>query len=136
MQDHPLVAAFKERPRVEWRRLMVACGEFLAQPGLAELIRTRPTLGTWDDHDFGANDSDATKVDRETIRQVFTEYRALQSFGENGEGIYTSFRRGPVEVFLIDARYFSQAGPSPVDPTKPTLLGRQQWEWLKRSLAG
>mgnify|MGYP002641734982 FL=1 len=115
---------------------MVACGEFLAQPGLAELIRTRPTLGTWDDHDFGANDSDATKVDRETIRQVFTEYRALQSFGENGEGIYTSFRRGPVEVFLIDARYFSQAGPSPVDPTKPTLLGRQQWEWLKRSLAG
>lgn len=110
--------------------------EFLAQPGLAELIRTRPTLGTWDDHDFGANDSDATKVDRETIRQVFTEYRALQSFGENGEGIYTSFRRGPVEVFLIDARYFSQAGPSPVDPTKPTLLGRQQWEWLKRSLAG
>ena len=76
--------------------------EFLAQPGLAELIRTRPTLGTWDDHDFGANDSDATKVYRETIRQVFTEYRALQSFGENGEGIYTSFRRGPVEVFLID----------------------------------
>jgi N-acetyl-beta-hexosaminidase len=25
MQDHPLVAAFKERPRVEWRKLMVAC---------------------------------------------------------------------------------------------------------------
>ena len=108
---------------------------FLAQPGLAELIRTRPTLGTWDDHDFGANDSDATKVDRETIRQVFTEYRAHGSFGEEGEGIYTSFRRGPVEVFLIDARYFSQTGPSPVDPTKKTLLGERQWEWLKRSLA-
>ncbi len=108
---------------------------FLAQPGLAELIRTRPTLGTWDDHDFGANDSDATKVDRETIRQVFTEYRAHAAFGEEGEGIYTSFRRGPVEVFLIDARYFSQTGPSPVDPAKKTLLGPRQWEWLKRSLA-
>lgn len=109
--------------------------EFLAQPGLAELIRTRPTLGTWDDHDFGANDSDATKVDRETIRQVFTEYRANASFGEQGEGIYTSVRRGPVEVFLIDARYFSQSGPSPVDPTRKTLLGSRQWAWLKRSLS-
>ena len=25
MQDQPLVAAFKKRPRVEWRKLMVAC---------------------------------------------------------------------------------------------------------------
>jgi len=109
--------------------------EFLAQRGLAELVRTRPLLGTWDDHDFGANDSDGTKVDRETIRRVFTEYRALASFGEQGEGIYTTFRRGPVEVFLIDARYFSRTEPSPVDPKKPTLLGRRQWDWLRRSLA-
>ena len=108
--------------------------EFLAQPGLAEFIRTRPTLGTWDDHDFGANDSDGSKVDRETIRKVFTEYRAQANFGEEGEGIYTTFRRGPVEVFLIDARYFSQTGPSPVDATKKTLLGPRQWEWLKASL--
>jgi len=108
---------------------------FLAQDGLRELVRTRPTLGTWDDHDFGANDSDGTKVDRETIRRVFTEYRALASFGEQGEGIYTTFRRGPVEVFLIDARYFSRTEPSPVDPKKPTLLGRRQWDWLRRSLA-
>lgn len=108
---------------------------FLAQPGLGELIRTRPTLGTWDDHDFGANDSDGSKVDRETIRKVFTEYRAHESFGEDGEGIYTTFRRGPVEVFLIDARYFSQTGPSPVDSNKKTLLGPRQWEWLKNAVS-
>jgi len=107
---------------------------FLAQPGLSEIARTRPTLGTWDDHDFGANDSDGSKVDRETIRRVFTEYRAQANFGEQGEGIYTRFRRGPVEVFLIDARYFSQTGPSPVDPQKKTLLGPRQWEWLTAAL--
>ncbi len=107
---------------------------FLTQPGLAEIARTRPTLGTWDDHDFGANDSDGSKVDRETIRTVFTEYRGQANFGEKGEGIYTTFRRGPVEVFLIDARYFSQTGPSPVDPQKKTLLGPRQWEWLKAAL--
>jgi alkaline phosphatase D len=109
--------------------------EFLAQPGLRDLMRSRPVLGTWDDHDFGGNDTDGTNVDRDTIRRVFMEYRAHQSFGEKDEGIYTSFRRGPVEVFLIDARYFSQTEPSPVDPSKPTLLGRRQWEWLKNSLA-
>lgn len=108
---------------------------FLAQQGLRDLVSSRPTLGTWDDHDFGGNDSDGKTVDRQTIRRVFTEYRALASFGEESAGIYTTFRRGPVEVFLIDARYFSQSEPSPVDPQKPTLLGKRQWEWLKRSLA-
>ena len=108
---------------------------FLAQAGLRDLVRSRPTLGTWDDHDFGGNDTDGTEVDRDTIRRVFMEYRALATFGEGNAGIYTTFRRGPVEVFLIDARWFSRAEPSPVDQTKPTLLGKRQWEWLQRSLA-
>jgi hypothetical protein len=109
--------------------------QLVIRRSLVELIQSTPTLGTWDVHDFGANDSDAIKVDRETIRRVFTEYRAHASFGEEGEGIYTHFHRGPVEVFLIDARYFSQTDPSPVDPTKKTLVGLRQWGWLKRSLA-
>lgn len=145
--------AIWERMAVEGAELVFLCGdtpyidtsdlaknrqrhrEFLAQPGLAELVRTRPTLGTWDDHDFGGNDSDGGKVDRETIRKVFTEYRAHATFGAAEEGIYTRLRHGPVEVFLIDARYFSQTGPSPVDPTKKTLLGPRQWEWLQEALA-
>ena len=108
--------------------------EFLAQRGLAELVRTRPLLGTWDDHDFGGNDSDGSEVDRRTIRKVFSEYRALASFGADDEGIYTRFRRGPVEVFLIDARYFSRTGSSPVAGDRPTLLGQRQWDWLKAAL--
>ncbi|NQW48272.1 MAG: alkaline phosphatase family protein [Planctomycetes bacterium] len=145
--------AIWERMAVEGAELVFLCGdtpyidtsdlaknrqrhrEFLAQPGLAELVRTRPTLGTWDDHDFGGNDSDGGKVDRETIRKVFTEYRAHATFGAAGEGIYTRLRHGPVEVFLIDARYFSQTGPSPADPAKKTLLGPRQWEWLREALA-
>jgi alkaline phosphatase D len=107
---------------------------FLGQEGFLDLVRSRPFLDTWDDHDFGGNDSDGASVDRDAIRRAFVEYRALASFGEDNQGIYTSFRRGPVEVFLLDARYFSQAEPSPVDPAKPTLLGRRQWQWLQRSL--
>lgn len=109
--------------------------EFLAQPGLADLLRTRSLVGTWDDHDFGGNDTDGRSVERDGIRGVFLDYRPLVTAGEAGQGIYTAFRRGPVEVFLIDARYFSQTEPSPVAADKPTLLGRRQWDWLRRSLA-
>ncbi|MEX2212596.1 MAG: alkaline phosphatase D family protein [Phycisphaeraceae bacterium] len=108
--------------------------QFLAQPGLSELITSHPVWATWDDHDFGRNDSDGSNVDRDTIRKVFTEYRALASFGNGKQGIYTSFRLGPVELFLIDARYFSQTEPSPVAPDQKTLLGKDQWNWLRAAL--
>lgn len=104
--------------------------QFLSIPNLAELIRTRPLWATWDDHDFGANDSDGTIKGKRQIRQAFCEYRALANFGDGDEGIYTKFRYGPVEVFLLDPRYFSQTEPSPVDPEKNTCLGRKQWQWL------
>lgn len=108
--------------------------EFLQMPTLAKLGKKTPLWGTWDDHDFGGNDTDGNVKDKETIRKVFTEYRAHHQFGENDQGIYTRFRRGPVEVFLLDARYFAQTEPSPVDPNKTTCLGKQQWNWLLKGL--
>ena len=63
------------------------------------------------------------------------EYRGLNSYGTGTPGIYTSFRYGPIEVFLLDPRYFSQAEPSPVDAKKPTCLGKEQWQWLLDGLA-
>lgn len=108
--------------------------EFIQFPALAALGAGVPFWGTWDDHDFGGNDTDGRKAGKEIIRKVFTEYRALDHFGEEGEGIYTRFRRGPVEVFLLDARYFAQTAPSPIDAKKPTCLGERQWKWLQRHL--
>lgn len=108
--------------------------EFLQMPTLAALGRDTPIWGTWDDHDFGGNDTDGNVPNKEVIRQVFTEYRAHRHFGDGREGIYTRFRRGPIEVFLLDARYFAQAEASPVDPDKPTCLGKTQWKWLKEGL--
>ncbi|MCC6682571.1 MAG: alkaline phosphatase D family protein [Phycisphaeraceae bacterium] len=104
--------------------------ELLAYPPVAKLASTMPVWGTWDDHDFGANASDGRIHNRQGIRQAFTEYRALNSFGEDGRGIYTRFRRGPLEVFILDTRYFWMTEPSFADPNKLTLIGRQQWNWL------
>lgn len=104
--------------------------EFLSIPTLAALAASTPVWGTWDDHDFGGNDTDGKVARKSDIRQAFTEYRAQTQFGDGQHGVYTKFRRGPVEVFMIDPRYFSQTEPSPVDPGKPTCLGQTQWQWL------
>ena len=48
------------------------------------------------------------------------EYHANSKLGIDGAGTFTSFRRGPVEVFLLDTR---------------SALGTKQTDWLKRGLA-
>ncbi|MBA2115272.1 alkaline phosphatase D family protein [Bremerella alba] len=107
---------------------------FLQVPQLASLISHTPTWGTWDDHDFGRNDSDGRLKGKENTRQAFIEYRANHDYGHKQSGIYTKFQYGPLEVFLLDTRWFAQTEKSPVDPSQPTLLGKQQWQWLKEEL--
>ncbi|MFT7835703.1 alkaline phosphatase D family protein [Saccharothrix sp. BKS2] len=119
--------------------------QFLAQPELARLVRSMPVWGTWDDHDFGGNDYHGDYGAKANNRTAFVDYRANATFGHDangaqlttrgaGQGVYTSFRRGPVEVFLLDPRWFSRTEPSWADPTKPTCLGRTQWDWLRDRL--
>ncbi|MCC9608984.1 alkaline phosphatase family protein [Blastopirellula sp. JC732] len=108
---------------------------FLQVPELAALIRHTPVWATWDDHDFAGNDTDGRVPGKENTRRAFVEYHANEAFGHDDEGIYTKFRYGGMEVFLLDTRWFSRTEPSPVDPEKPTLLGKRQWEWLKEGLA-
>ena len=108
--------------------------EFLEIPELARYGRSHPVWGTWDDHDFGRNDSDGNLPGKENSRKAFMEYRALESYGAADTGVYTKFRRGGVEVFLLDTRWFARTEPSPVDPEKPSLLGKRQWHWLLEAL--
>jgi alkaline phosphatase D len=114
----------REARRVFWGHL----------PSFAALSKRIPFWNTWDDHDFGRNDSDGLMPMKENIRKAFTEYNAISSYGEDGQGIYNHFRRGPVEVWLIDDRWFSQTGPSWADTSQRTCIGAMQWEWLKRTL--
>lgn len=108
--------------------------EFAAVPEYQELLRSRPCWWTWDDHDFGGNDTSGLLPGKENSRLAFTRYRPQASFGDGQEGIYTSFRYGPVEVFMLDARWFSMTAASYASPTKPTLLGQAQWQWLQEKL--
>ena len=106
--------------------------EFAEVPAFADLVSHTPVYSIWDDHDFGRNDTDGNLVGKEKSRQAFSEYRPNPSLGEEGQGIYTKFRKGPVEVFLLDARWFARTEKS--ENKINTLLGKQQWAWLERSL--
>ena len=108
--------------------------EFASVPEMAQLLRSTPWYGTWDDHDYGLGDGDGRLIGKERSRQAFMEYHANPSYGEHGRGIYTSFRRGPVEVFLLDTRFFAATEPSPFIKHHATLLGQSQWDWLRAGL--
>ncbi|MEZ6091144.1 MAG: alkaline phosphatase D family protein [Pirellulaceae bacterium] len=108
--------------------------EFLSIEPLARLIRHTPTWGTWDDHDFGGNDTDGRLKGKSNTRRAFLEYRVNDQAGHEGQGIYSRFSYGPIDVWLLDTRWFARTEPSPVASEKPTLLGARQWTWLLDSL--
>ena len=108
--------------------------EFSSVADFRKLLRNRSLYGTWDDHDFGRNDTDGNLKGKDTSRRVFMEYRPNSSFGNGRTGIYSKFRRGGIEVFLLDTRFFAGTEPSPFDKNRPSLLGKSQWQWLRREL--
>lgn len=112
---------------------------FISTPNIARLIRSRPTAATWDDHDFGRNNSNGVYINIDGNRsanalQSFREYRAHAMFGNGSEGVYHADCMGVMEVFLLDLRYFSQKTPSPVNPAHPTCFGDDQWAWIRQAL--
>ena len=107
---------------------------FASVDAFERLTAAVPLFGTWDDHDIGRNDTDGRLPQKEQSRRAFLEYRPIADAGEGGEGIHHSFRSGPIEVFVLDTRWFARTEPSRGDPAKPTLLGEAQWRWLERGL--
>lgn len=107
---------------------------FASVEPLHSVLCHTPWYGVWDDHDFGRNDTDGNLPGKDNSRRAFVEYHANPSYGDGEHGIYTTFRYGPVQVFLLDTRYFAGTEPSPVSPGRKTLLGAAQWEWLQREL--
>lgn len=109
---------------------------FLETPFIKALVRGTSTVGTWDDHDFGINNGNGVNAAdrRENTRRAFVEYRAHDQFGTGTEGIYHKVDLGAMEIFLLDPRWWSQTLPSPVDPTKRTCYGPEQWQWIQQAL--
>lgn len=108
--------------------------EFWQIPELRSMVASLPVVSTWDDHDFATNDRVGAQPGRENSRRAFLEYHPQMDVGDGERGIYTSFRRGPVEVFVLDTRWFGDEEPLGGDPKVRSLLGKIQREWLLHGL--
>lgn len=87
----------------------------------------------WDDHDYGPNNSDRHFPLRAESRVVQRYLWANPSYGEDGEGVYFTFRRGPVAFFMLDDRSFKDVRPDLPEEDRQ-LYGPGQMAWLRREL--
>jgi alkaline phosphatase D len=134
--------------------LRAAYAKLASQPGFQSLKKTVPILATWDDHDYGTNDSGADFPAREASKQVFLDFFGVPADSPRRarQGVYDARTFGPpgkrIQIVLLDTRYNrspiewqeggedKQEGGRYVPNTDPaaTLLGAEQWAWLEEVL--
>lgn len=141
-----------EDMKVLWEKYQLLAN----QPGFRKLKLTCPVLGTWDDHDLGANDAGVEYPKKKESQQLFLDFFDVPKDDprRTREGVYSSHLFGPtgkrVQIILLDARYFRsplKTGFKPGEPgdgyrgkyapnTDPgvTVLGETQWKWLEEQL--
>lgn len=101
---------------------------------LEPFLRSTPQLATWDDHDFGYNDSDGESPYKDAALKVFKDFWANPAYGEpENPGIYFRYSYGGVDFFVLDGRYHRDPTARP-DNAEKTMLGARQKAWLKREL--
>ncbi|MEM8782877.1 MAG: alkaline phosphatase D family protein [Planctomycetota bacterium] len=129
-------------------------GQLSAIPGYAAVRDAAwSVLGTWDDHDFGANDAGREYPMRAESQALLLDFLGVPSDSprRRREGVYHAATFGPVgqrvQVIVLDTRYhrselerYEAAEGERRAPYKPstdrdqTMLGDAQWQWLERRL--
>jgi len=105
-------------------------------PELQKFLGTMHHYATWDDHDYGPNDSNWSFEYKELALEIFKAYWGNHTYGEAANpGVYNKFYWGDAAFFLMDNHYYRDAAGLDQDkhPEK-TQWGRHQLEWLKQSL--
>jgi len=106
----------------------------LTQPGQAALYRSSPIAYVWDDHDFGANDSNATSVARAAAMASYREYVPSYELAGTSSAVFQAFTIGRVRFIMTDARS-TRDEQSKDDNADKSMLGIQQKEWLLDELS-
>lgn len=110
------------------------------QSQFQKLRATRANYATWDDHDYGPDNSDETYELKQVAYETFKKYWGNKSFGEpDNEGVYNKFRWSDCDFLLMDDRYHRSADDLPElmdgkpNPNKQ-FYGKKQMQWLQNSL--
>lgn len=107
----------------------------LASVTQSALYRHLPIVYTWDDHDYGPNDSDGTSASRLAARQTYQEYVPHYPLvaGSGDVPIYQAFTIGRVRFIVTDNRSQRTPKTAPDTATK-SILGATQKTWWKQQL--
>ena len=118
-------------------------------PDYLQFIKGKIVLGTWDDHDYGANDGGAEYPFKRESQQLFLDFlgTSKDAVGRKREGVYSAktivINRNKVKIIVLDSRYFRTALTKATDSKKRfqpnndgagTILGDAQWKWLEEEL--
>jgi len=103
-------------------------------PEYAPLVRDVPQLAIWDDHDYGANDSDGTLKGKERSLETFRALWPNPSYGlPDAPGVFHASSFGDVDIFLLDGRWYRSPNLAPDDESK-RMLGEAQFRWLEEKV--
>lgn len=107
-----------------------------ATPELQRLYAAMAHYATWDDHDYGSNDSNKSFELKEVSLAAFKAYWGNATWGEaDNRGVYGKFFWGDAAFFLMDNRFYRDDDllDEARHPGK-TQYGTRQKEWLKAGL--
>lgn len=105
-----------------------------ALPEMQPLLAAAHNYATWDDHDYGPNDSDRSFALRTASLEIFRDYWPNRTFGTlETPGVFQRFVWQDVEVFMLDDRFWRTPNRMPAKYPR-TMLGASQMQWLKEAL--
>jgi len=109
----------------------------LKKPFFQDFMARIPAIGTWDDHDYGPDNSGIENPMKKDSQKYFLDFigEPLRSPRRVQEGVYASYSFGEegkrIKFILLDERYFRE------DPGENAgMLGEVQWNWLEKELTG
>jgi alkaline phosphatase D len=133
--------------------------QLAAKPGFQRLKQQSRIIATWDDHDYGWNDSGRHYPHKAASKEIFLRFfnEPTDSERRKHEGIYTSYyfrQEGKtLQVILLDNRtfrdnllpyqgevkndhrYFYTLDYAPHTSKDSSMLGEAQWKWLEKELS-
>jgi alkaline phosphatase D len=105
-----------------------------ALPEMQPLLAATRHYATWDDHDYGPNDSDGSFPLKDASLETFALYWPAVRYGAPGlPGVFQRVQWSDVEFFLLDDRYHRKPDRWPPGPDR-RMLGEAQMSWLKEAL--
>ena len=105
-----------------------------ATPELQRLLGACPHYATWDDHDYGPDNSDGSWIHKDWAAETFAEFwpNPSQGLPDLGAGVTGMFQFHDVDFFLLDNRTFRVNDDNITQPKQ--VLGQAQIDWLIQAL--